>query len=139
MNKKKKKKLQPIYFVDYSYANRHLVKGGLEFILTKNEQQQNNLFLGIGYGMVNYDGKIHGIPDLHLSYNAGTLLFIKIGSSSQHAYSLIGISGFNLTDLGLGYSYSYKNSPFKIQGFTAGITFRLTKRDDVYGKLKIGF
>lgn len=133
------KKLQPIYFLDYTYANRHLAKGGLEFILIKNERKQNNLFLGVGYGMVNYNGKIHGIPDLHLSYNIGSLLFIKAGSSSYHAYSLIGISGFNFADVGIGYSYPYKNSPMKIQGLTAGITFRLTKRDDVYGKLKIGF
>jgi hypothetical protein len=52
---------------------------------------------------------------------------------------LIGISALNTADLGFGYCYPYKNSPVKIQGFTVGLTLRLTKRDDVYGKLKIGF
>ena len=130
---------QPIYYADYSYADRHLLRGGLEFMLTNNTKNHNKLFLGTGYGMVNYNGKIHGIPDLHVSYNVETLLFAKLGSSNYHANSLIGISVFNTVDLGIGYSFPYKNSSVKIQGFTIGATIRFTKKDDVYGKLKIGF
>ncbi|RZJ45299.1 MAG: hypothetical protein EOO19_11220 [Chryseobacterium sp.] len=130
---------QPIYYVDYSYNNRHLIKGGLEFILIKNEEKQNNLFLGIGCGLVNNNKGIRGFPDLHLSYNIGTLLFVKAGSTDFHAYSLVGISFFNTCDLGIGYSYAYKNSQVEIEGFMIGATVRLTRRDNVYGKLKIGF
>ena len=108
-------------------------------MLTNNTKNHNKRFLGTGYGMVNYNGKIHGIPDLHLSYNVETLLFAKLGSSNCHANSLIGISVFNTVDLGIGYSFPYKNSSVKIQGFTIGATIRFTKKDDVYGKLKIGF
>lgn len=133
------KKIQPIYYIDYSYASKHLLRGGVEFMLIDESSSQNKLFLGTGYGIVNYDGKIHGIPDLHLSYNVGTALFIKVGSSFSHAYSLVGISLLNTCDIGIGYSKSYNNSNVKIQGFTAGITFRLTHKDNVYGKLKIGF
>jgi hypothetical protein len=133
------KNIQPIYYVDYSYAGKHLLRGGIEFILIGKSSNQNKLFLGTGYGIVNNNGKIHGIPDLHVSYNAGALLFIKAGSSFSHAYSLIGISLFNTCDIGIGYSGSYNNRDIKIQGFTAGITFRLTRKDNVYGKLKIGF
>lgn len=133
------KKIQPIYYIDYSYANRHLLRGGVEFMLIDESDSQNKIFLGTGYGIVNYNRKIHGIPDLHLSYNVGTSLFIKAGSSFSHAYSLVGISLLNTCDIGIGYSKSYNNSDIKIQGFTVGITFRLTRKDDVYGKLKIGF
>lgn len=132
-------KVQPIYYIDYSFANRHLLRGGVEFMLINESDSQNKLFLGTGYGIVNNSGKIRGIPDLHLSYNVGTLLFVKAGSSFSHAYSIVGISLFNTCDIGIGYSTSYNNSDLKIQGFTAGITFRLTHKDDVYGKLRIGF
>lgn len=133
------KKIQPIYYIDYSYASRHLLRGGVEFMLMDESGSQNKLFLGTGYGIVNDDGKIHGIPDLHLSYNVGTALFVKAGSSFSHAYSLVGISLLNTCDIGIGYSKSYNNSDLRIQGFTAGITLRLTHKDNVYGKLKIGF
>ncbi|WP_131401762.1 hypothetical protein [Chryseobacterium sp. JM1] len=136
---KAQKKIQPIYYIDYSYANKHLLRGGIEFMLINESTSQTKLFLGTGYGVVNSNGKIHGIPDLHLSYNIGTLLFVKAGSSFSHAYSLAGVSLFNACDIGIGYSKSYNNSEVKIQGFTAGITFRLTNKDNVYGKLRIGF
>jgi len=131
-------KWQPIYYIDYSYADRHLLRGGFEFIVM-NDTHQNKLFLGTGYGIVNYNGKLHGIPDLHLSYNLGTVLFIKAGSSLYHVYSLAGISMLNTCDIGIGYSKSFNNSNVQIQGFTAGITFRLTNKENVYGRLKIGF
>lgn len=136
---KAQQKFQPIYYIDYSYASKNLLRGGLEFILIDNSENQDKLFLGTGYGVVNDHGKIHGIPDLYLSYNIGTLLFVKAGSSFSHAYSVAGISLFNSCDIGIGYSKSYNNTNVKIQGFTAGITFRLTHKDNVYGKLKIGF
>ncbi|MDV7697319.1 hypothetical protein N6B72_10345 [Chryseobacterium soli] len=136
---KAQQKIQPIYYIDYSYASKHVLRGGVEFILMDGGENQDKLFLGTGYGVVGDHGKMHGIPDLHLSYNIGTLLFIKAGSSFSHAYSVVGISLFNSCDIGIGYSKSYNNSNVKIQGFTAGITFRLTHKDNVYGKLKIGF
>lgn len=132
-------KIQPIYYIDYSFASRHLLRGGVEFMLINENDSQNKLFLGTGYGIVNNNGKMHGISDLHVSYNVGTLLFVKVGSSFSHVYSLVGISLLNTCDIGIGYSTSYNNSDVKIQGFTAGITFRLTRKDDVYGKLRIGF
>lgn len=130
---------QPIFSADYTYSDKPILKGGLEFILTNDTKKDTKLFLGTGYGMVTQNGNIHGLTDIHLSYNVGSLLFAKVGSSNYHTYYMIGISGFNLFDLGIGYSLPYKNATVKIQGFTAGITFRITNRKDVYGKLKIGF
>ena len=130
----------PIYYIDYSFVKGHLLRAGLEFkIYDADDDTSNKLFLGIGYGLTNNPSKIQGIGDLHLTYNIQTLLFIKAGTSQYHAYALAGISLLNMADLGIGYSKSYQNSNLNIQGFTAGITVRLTNKDNVYGRLDIGF
>ncbi|WP_242499174.1 hypothetical protein [Flavobacterium sp. 140616W15] len=94
--------------------------------------------MGLGYGITSYDGKHYGLPDLHLSYNLKEFLFIKTGGSDKNAYALTGLTLLNMIDLGFGYSASFnrEKNPV-IKGFTFGITFRFTKNNDAYGKLKV--
>lgn len=130
---------KPIFYIDYFYVDRHQLKGGLEFCL--NEESRDKLFVGLGYGLVNYNRKIYALPDYHISYNfERNPLFLKLGGSHKHLYSMIGISLLNLIDLGIGYSFPFnKYETPNIQGFTAGITLRLTHNDKAYPRLKIGF
>lgn len=126
----------PIIYVGYSIATKSQFTGGLEFCLDCKDK--NKLFLGLGYGITSYDGKYYGLPDLHLSYNIQEFLFIKTGGSDKNAYALAGLTFLNMIDLGFGYSTSFnKEKTPVIKGFTFGITFRITKNNDAYGKLKI--
>lgn len=129
----------PIFFTDYNYSHQHILRGGLEFMLVNNTKSDSKLFLGAGYGMTIKNRHSRGLADLHLSYNDGNLLFAKVGLSEYHTYYLIGISGLNVFDLGIGYSLPHKNVSVIKQGFTVGLTFRITAREDVYRKLKFGF
>ncbi|MEN2489218.1 hypothetical protein AAYQ05_15575 [Flavobacterium sp. B11] len=128
----------PILYINYSIADKSLFTGGLEFCLDC-EEYKNKLFLGLGYGITNsYNDKYYGLPDIHLSYNTEYLLFIKAGSSNKSAYVLGGLTLLNLIDLGLGYSFPYnKESIPAYEGFTASLTFRITKSQKVYTKLFI--
>jgi hypothetical protein len=127
----------PILYVNYSIANKSLLTGGLEFCL--DCKNKNKFFLGAGYGITNsYDGNYYGLPDMHLSYNTKNLLFLKAGSSSKNAYAVGGLTVFNMIDLGLGYSFPYNKEKIPtFEGFTASISFRITKNKDVYTKLNI--
>lgn len=131
-------KWQPIYYVDYSYAHRHQMKIGLEWLLTSSEND-DTIFLGTGLGAVYHDDKIQILPDLHMSYNTHSGYFLKAGSSFSNAYWLGGISFLNILDLGIGYSVPYQKEKMPVKGFTVGLTLRLTGNDHVYEKLKIGF
>jgi hypothetical protein len=126
----------PIIYAGYSIATKSLFTGGLEFCLDCKDK--NKLFLGLGYGITSYDGKYSGLPDLHLSYNIQEFLFIKTGGSDKNAYALAGLTFLNMIDLGFGYSASFnrEKNPV-IKGFTFGITFRFTKNNNAYGKLKV--
>lgn len=126
----------PILYLDYKIVTKSQFTAGLEFCLDcKND---NKLFLGAGYGITSYNDTYYGLPDLHLSYNAGYFLFIKGGVSDKHAYALTGISVFNMMDLGFGYSQQFNNDKLPvIKGFTFGATFRITNNQKVYSKLKI--
>ncbi|WP_131707553.1 hypothetical protein [Chryseobacterium angstadtii] len=131
-------KWQPVYYVDYSYANRNQIKIGLEWFLN-NSGDADKLFLGTGLGVVYHDEKLHALPDLHLNYNTESGCFLKAGSSFSNAYLLGGISFLNFLDLGIGYSLPYRKEKMPIKGFTVGLTLRLSGNDNAYGKLKIGF
>lgn len=121
--------------LSYSYADRNQFTGGLEYWRCGSGDTKG--FFGIGYGVTSYNGKYYGLPDLHLSVNRN-LLFVKAGTSNRHAYTLAGISAFNMMDLGIGYSLPYSNTKNPvIKGFTFGVTFRITKNPDAYQKLKI--
>ena len=126
----------PIFYANYSIATKSQFTGGLEFCLDCKDK--NKLFLGLGYGITSYDNKYYGLPDLHLSYNIQEFLFIKTGGSDKNAYALAGLTFLNMIDLGFGYSASFnrEKNPV-IKGFTFGITFRFTKNNDAYGKLKV--
>ena len=129
----KKKNLNLYFFINYNYVDRHILKAGLEVLLLNNEKAENKLFLGAGYGLVNYNSKIFGLPDLHLSYYFSKALFTKIGTSINHLYTLAGITYFNYLDLEFGYSHSYdKNKAPNIQGFTIGINVRLSKNNKAF-------
>lgn len=126
----------PIIYVGYSIATKSQFTGGLEFCLDCKDK--NKLFLGLGYGITSYDGKYYGLPDLHLSYNLKEYLFIKTGASDKNAYALAGITFLNMIDLGFGYSAPFNKEKVPvIKGFTFGITFRISKNNDAYGKLKM--
>lgn len=126
----------PIIYLGYSITTKSQFTGGLEFCLDCKDK--NKLFLGVGYGITNYDGKYYGLPDLHLSYNLKEFLFIKTGASDKNAYALAGLTFLNMIDLGFGYSESFnKEKTPVIEGFTFGITFRFTKNNGAYGKLKM--
>lgn len=127
----------PIIYLNYSIADKSLFTGGLEFCL--DCKNKNKLFLGAGYGITNsYNGKYYGLPDIHLSYNTDYLLFVKAGSSSKNAYAVGGLTVFNMIDLGLGYSFAYNKEKIPTyEGFTASISFRISKNKNVYTKLNI--
>jgi len=126
-----------IYTVDYTYSKKNQLKAGLEWVLYNSEGMEPNiLFLGTGYGMVNYDGKIHGIPDLNLSYHLGTVLFLKTGTSFSYAYVVSGFSFLNALDCNFGYSHPF-SSDFPVKGFTIGLTVRITNKDNIYGQINI--
>lgn len=127
------KKFQPIYYVDYQYAGKNQLKVGNEFLLSSKDD--NVLLLGVGYGMLYSHGKIHGISDFHLSYQCKSLLFARIGGSEKHLYSTAGFSLFNGLDFGFGYSYNYQKKVINLQGFTFGLTLRITNKDNVYPNL----
>lgn len=125
----------PIFYVGYSIATKSQFTGGLEFCLDCKDK--NKLFLGLGYGITSYDGKYYGLTDLHLSYNK-EFFFIKTGASDKNAYALAGLTLLNMIDLGFGYSASFnKEKTPVIKGFTFGISFRFTKNNDAYSKLKM--
>jgi hypothetical protein len=129
---------QPIFYVNYSITVKSQFTGGLEFCL--DCEDDNKLFLGLGYGISSYDRRYFGIPDAYLSLNTANWGFLKIGGSNRNLYSLAGISLFNFIDLGLGYSYPLTQDKIpELKGFTFGLTFRITNNKNAYGRLKIGF
>lgn len=127
----------PILYLNYSIADKSLFTAGLEFCLDCKDK--NKLFLGAGYGITNsYNGKYYGLPNIHLSYNTEYLVFLKAGSSSKSAYTMTGLTLFNMIDLGIGYSFPYNKEKIPTyKGFTTSITFRFTNNKNVYGKFKI--
>ncbi|WP_235832359.1 hypothetical protein [Flavobacterium zhairuonense] len=127
----------PIIYTEYSIANKSRVTAGLEFCL--DCKNSNKLFLGAGYGITNsYNGNYYGFPDLHLSYNAAFLLFLKTGITSKNSYIVSGLSLFNVADLGFGYSFPFKKDEIpSIEGFTLGLTLRFTKNQKAYNPLRI--
>lgn len=127
-----------ILYLNYSIADKSLFTGGLEFCLDC-EEYKNKLFLGLGYGITNrYNGQYYGLPDIHLSYNTEYLLFIKAGSSNKNAYALGGLTLLNMIDLGLGYSFPYNKEKIPTyEGFTASLTFRITKNKKAYTRVFI--
>ncbi|MFB9078584.1 hypothetical protein ACFFLS_15205 [Flavobacterium procerum] len=127
---------EPIFYVNYSIANKSLLTGGLEFCLDCKDE--NKLFLGAGYGVTNsYNGNYYGLPDIHLSYNK-ELLFIKTGSSNKNAYAIGGFTFLNRFDLGFGYSFPYNNEKTPVyKGFTTSLTLRLTKNEKAYQKFNM--
>lgn len=128
------KKFQPIYYIDYQYAGKNQLKVGNEFLLSNKDD--NILFLGVGYGMLYSEGKIHGISDFHLSYQHQSMFFVRIGGSEKHLYSTAGFSLFNGLDFGFGYSYNYKKKDINLQGLTFGLTLRISNKNNVYPNLK---
>ncbi|KAF2512595.1 hypothetical protein [Flavobacterium foetidum] len=136
-NTKSEDKFEPIFYVNYSVANKSLLTAGLEFCLDCKDE--NKLFLGAGYGVTNsYNGNYYGLSDLNLSYSK-ELLFIKTGSSHKNAYALGGFTFLNRFDLGFGYSFPYNNNE-KIpayKGFTTSLTLRLTKNEKAYQKFNM--
>lgn len=129
---------QPIFYINYSITVKSQFTGGLEFCL--DCEDRNKLFLGLGYGVSSYDDNYFGLPDVHLSYNTTNFGFIKIGGSNRNIYAMAGLTFLNLIDLGAGYSYPLKNDKIpELKGFTFGLTFRITNKQNAYGKLKIGF
>ncbi|WP_262151944.1 hypothetical protein [Chryseobacterium foetidum] len=131
-------KWQPIYYADYSYANRNQIKAGLEWFVS-NPENDNRVFLGSGFNVVYHNNEIRFLPDLHISHNSESGFFIKTGSSLDHAYVLGGISMLNALDLGVGYSVPYQLGRLPIKGFTVGLTVRLTNNNQVYNNFNIGF
>jgi hypothetical protein len=129
---------QPIFYINYSITVKNQFAGGLEFCL--DCENKNKLFLGLGYGISSYDDKYFGLPDVHLSLNTGSLLFIKAGGSNRNLYSLAGVSLLNVIDLGFGYSYPLtQDKTPELKGFTFGLTFRITNNKNAYIPLRIGF
>jgi hypothetical protein len=129
---------QPIFYINYSITIKSQFTGGLEFCLSCEDKSK--LFLGLGYGISNYDNNYFGIPDTYLSLNTVNWGFVKIGGSNRNLYSLAGLSLLNIIDLGLGYSYPLtQNKIPEIKGFTFGLTFRITNNKKAYVPLKIGF
>jgi len=116
----------PILYLDYKIAKKSFLSGGIEFCL--NPKNENNLFLGAGYGITNsYNGNYYGLPDIHLSYNTNRIWFYKGGVSTKHAYVVFGPTFLNLIDLGLGYSQPFsENKTPEIKGFIFNTTLRLT-------------
>ncbi len=127
----------PIFYLNYSIADKSILTTGLEFCLECRDK--NKLFFGAGYGITNsYNGKYYGLPDIHLSYNTENFLFVKAGSSSKNAYVVSGLTLLNSIDLGFGYSFPYNKEKIPTyQGFTTSITFRISKNKNVYTDLKI--
>lgn len=125
----------PIIYLDYKIAAKSQFAGGLEFCL--DCENDNKLFLGLGFGVTNYYGNSYGLPDLHLSYNT-SFLFAKGGLSDKHAYALAGVTLLNIIDLGFGYSqpFDYGKAPV-IKGFTFGATFRFSNNQKAYSEFKI--
>jgi hypothetical protein len=129
---------QPIFYINYSITIKSQFTGGLEFCL--DCEDKSKLFFGLGYGISSYDGKYFGLPDVHLSLNTESLLFIKVGGSNRNLYSVAGFSLLNLIDLGFGYSYPLiQDKTPELKGFTFGLTFRITNNKDAYVPLRIGF
>jgi hypothetical protein len=129
---------QPIFYINYSITIKSQFTGGLEFCLSCEDKSK--LFLGLGYGISNYDNNYFGIPDTYLSLNTVNWGFVKIGGSNRNLYSLAGLSLLNFIDLGFGYSYPLtQNKIPEIKGFTFGLTFRITNNKKAYVPLKIGF
>ena len=131
-------KWQPIYYADYTYANRNQLKAGLEWFLS-NPENDNKVFLGTGFNAVYHDSKIRVLPELHITYNPKSGYFLKTGSSLSHAYVLGGVSFLNAIDLGVGYSVPYQENKLPIKGFTVGVTVRMTNNNQAYSNFKIGF
>jgi hypothetical protein len=129
---------QPVFYINYSITVKSQFTGGLEFCL--DCEDRNKLFLGLGYGISNYDNNYFGLPDMYLSYNTANWGFIKIGGSNRNVYSMAGLTFLNLMDLGFGYSYPLiQNQTPELKGFTFGLTFRISNNKKVYTQLKIGF
>lgn len=129
---------KPIFYINYSITVKSQFTGGLEFCLSC--QQDNKLFLGLGYGISRYNNEYFVLPDTYISFNTNGLLFAKIGGSNRNIYSLVGVSVLNLTDIGFGYSFPITNDKTpELKGFTFGITFRITNNSKAYIPLRIGF
>ncbi|WP_428230237.1 hypothetical protein [Flavobacterium sp.] len=125
----------PILYLDYKIATKSQFIGGLEFCLAC--ENKNKLFLGLGFGVTSYNGTYYGLPDLHLSYNR-EVLFVKSGLSDKHAYALAGVTILNMIDLGFGYSQPYNKDKIPvIKGFTFGATFRFSRNQNAYTKIRI--
>lgn len=128
---------QPVYYVEYYNSDRNQLKGGLELF---NRAEKYRLFYGIGYGVVNSNKQIKGLLDYHISYNSNNGFLVKIGGSDRNVAPIIGVSFLNALDLGVGYSFPIKKDELPvIQGFTVGLTVRLTNNNYAYERLKIGF
>lgn len=129
---------QPVVYAEYMYVDRHNLKAGLEYCFFQSDE--NKLFLGMGYGIINYNRKAYGLLDYHLSYNTHKGLVVKAGGSDKHVYATLGLGFLNFVDLTMGYSlpFTHTEKPV-VQGVTIGLLFRFSKNDDVYGKFRIGF
>lgn len=129
---------QPIFYINYSITIKSQFTGGLEFCLSCEDKSK--LFLGLGYGISNYDNNYFGIPDTYLSLNTVNWGFVKIGGSNRNLYSVAGLSLLNFIDLGFGYSYPLtQDKTPELKGFTFGLTFRITNNKKAYVPLRIGF
>lgn len=141
-NPQKKSKnisIEPILYLEYLNSIRNQFSGGVEIYLSC--KHDDKLFLGLGYSIESYGNKIFNSPNFHLSFNSNGNWFLKLEGSNKYISPQIGLSFLNFMDFGVGYSIptiSSNNYPV-LNGFTAGILIRLTRKKKVYGTLKIGW
>lgn len=138
-NKAKTINIEPIVYLEYLNSRRNQFSGGVEICLSC--KQLDKLFLGIGYSIENYGNKLYNSPNFHISYNSNGNWFLKLEGSNKYISPQIGLSFLNFMDFGIGYSIptiSANNYPV-LNGFTAGILIRLSRKKKTYGTFSIGW
>ncbi|UVD78940.1 hypothetical protein NWE55_12520 [Myroides albus] len=125
---------KPIVNMGYQFNSHSQVYAGLEYsFISGTRLRERWNFVGAGVMATPYRDKWYWLPYADFTRSNG-LAFISTRLSTHHIQPQIGVTMLNLLDIGVGYSFAFKQSVSNpvIKGFTLSFKLRITKDKSNY-------